>query len=98
MQTFLFTLDNLPDSFRYDRTVSAYGVNGGVEQVSERAFSDYRCRRPRPSPVPPTGTTSGALQPDLRFATLADDPLPPLRDLVVSGRAMGSRALVRSSP
>src|SRR5206468_10366568 len=25
-----FTLDNLPDSFRYDRTVAAYAVNGGV--------------------------------------------------------------------
>ena len=29
-QTQPFTLDNLPDSFRYDRTVDAYGVNGGV--------------------------------------------------------------------
>ncbi len=33
-----FTLDNLPDSFRYDRTVAAYGVNGGVEQLGPTTF------------------------------------------------------------
>ena len=26
-----FVLDSLPDSFRYDRRVAAYGINGGVE-------------------------------------------------------------------
>ena len=37
-ETLPFTLDNLPDSFRYSRTVPAYGVNGGVERVSPNEF------------------------------------------------------------
>ena len=58
-----FTLDNLPDSFRYDRTVAGYGVNGGVEQ----SLGQRRSARPTlPSTTsrgPSTGTTtSGRVQ------------------------------------
>ena len=37
--TLAFTLDNLPDSFRYSRAIPAYGVNGGVEQLSANVFA-----------------------------------------------------------
>jgi hypothetical protein len=79
--TLPFTLDNLPDSFRYDRTVPAYGVNGGVVQTAPDTFRTEDAAThdqsrptywdPDPGPVP-----------DLSFATLAIDPLPSLRALV----------------
>lgn len=84
-----FTLDNLPDSFRYDRTVAAYGVNGGVEQVSETVFrttdvATYDQLRPTYW----DDDTGPKL--DIRFATLAHDPLPPLRDLVAAMELWGA--------
>lgn len=80
-ETARFTLDNLPDSFRYDRTVPAYGVNGGVEQVSDMVFrtTDVATH----DQLRPTYWDDDAgPMPDVRFATLAQDPLPPLHDLV----------------
>lgn len=80
-ETLRFTLDNLPDSFRYDRTVPAYGVNGGVEVIGERAFrtTDVATwNQPRPD----YWDEDAGPQPDLRFATLAADPLPSLGALV----------------
>ena len=34
-----FVLDDLPDSFRYDRHVPAYGMNGGVEDHGDGSFA-----------------------------------------------------------
>lgn len=84
-----FTLDNLPDSFRYDRTVAAYGVNGGVEQVSHTFFrtSDVATH----DQLRPTYWDDDTLpRLDVRFATLADDPLPPLRDLAAAMERWGA--------
>lgn len=77
-----FQLEALPDSFRYDRDVPAYGINVGVE-VLDTSPPTYRTtdtitvdtQRPAywNSPVP---------QPDLSFAQLAKDPLPSLTALV----------------
>ncbi len=85
-----FTLDNLPDSFRYERTVPAYGVNGGVERLSPTTFrtTDVAVRdQPRPvywdDEIGPT--------PDITFATLADDPGLTLRDLVDMAARWGER-------
>ncbi len=83
-----FTLDNLPDSFRYDRTVPAYGVNGGVEPVDEMTFrtTDVAVHdQARPSYW---DETVGP-QPDLTFDTFADDPLPSLRALVAAAERWG---------
>ena len=79
-----FVLDELPDSFRYEREVSAYGVNGGVAREGPTVFStvDYaRGDRYRPtysddSSIPPL--------PPLTFASLAADPIPELASLVAS--------------
>jgi len=79
-QTDRFTLDNLPDSFRYDRTVAAYGVNGGVEQLGDEIFrtTDVAVQdQPRPTYW---DDESGPL-PDISFSTLANDPLPSLSAL-----------------
>ena len=76
-----FALDNLPDSFRYDRTVAAYGVNGGVEQVGPSVFrtTDVGLHDQR---RPTYWDDEVGPRPDISFATLATDPLPTLRDLV----------------
>jgi len=77
-----FQLEALPDSFRYDRAVAAYGINVGVSELPG-APTGFRttdtvvttARRPEywNSPHP---------MPDLSFAALADDPLPALTELV----------------
>ena len=77
-----FLLDTLPDSFRYDRRVPAYGVNGGVIQDGPEVFSTadiaFKDRlRPKywdDSSIP--------IRPTLTFAKLAKDPLPELRLLL----------------
>ena len=76
-----FTLDNLPDSFRYDRRVAAYGVNGGVEHVGPATFctTDVAIHDQR---RPTYWDNEVGPPPDLSFATLATNPLPTLRDLV----------------
>lgn len=89
--TLPFTLDNLPDSFRYDRTVAAYGVNGGVAQVGPSVFrtTDVATHdQSRPSYWDDRLGT----EPDLRFVTLAEDPLPHLRDLVATIERWGADA------
>lgn len=82
LDTHPFELEQLPDAFRYDRRVPAYGINVGVEVV-ESSPSKFRTtdtvvvttRRPAywNSPRP---------EPDLTFANLARNPLPPLEELV----------------
>src|SRR5205085_11182038 len=84
-----FTLDNLPDSFRYDRTVAAYGVNGGVEPVSDKVFrttdvATHDQSRPR------YWDEDAGPMPNVRFATLAADPLPPLRALLTAAERWGA--------
>lgn len=88
-ETVPFVLDALPDSFRYDRTVPAYGVNGGVIQVrigSFRTTDVVGVSRPRPVYW---DTPSAGPEPDLRFEHLALDPLPELRKLVKALRKWG---------
>jgi len=79
--TLPFTLDNLPDSFRYDRTVEAYGVNGGIEKLGATSFrtTDVATHN---QPRPTYWDHGIGDPPDLTFATLARDPLPSLRSLV----------------
>lgn len=84
-----FTLDNLPDSFRYDRTVDAYGVNGGVERVDQTTFRTTDVAlydQPRAT----YWDDAGGPEPDLRFTTLHDRPEPPLRELVEAARRWGA--------
>lgn len=74
-----FQLEALPDSFRYDRDVPAYGVNVGVREVpggfTTTDTVQAQTRRPQ-------YWNSPHAQPDLSFAALASDPDPPLTALV----------------
>lgn len=73
-------LDALPDSFRYDRRISAYGINAGVLYDGEwmESTDGVIAERKRPE----YWDTSLGPQPDLAFETLARDPMPSLRALV----------------
>lgn len=73
-------LDALPDSFRYDRKIDAYGVNAGVLYDGEWLESTdvIGAERRRPEYW---DSTLGA-EPDLSFDLLARDPTPSLHALV----------------
>jgi Helicase conserved C-terminal domain len=77
-----FLLEGLEDTFRYDRRVPAYGVNGGVEGIDPSAFrSTDVALFDRRRPVYWDKECVGE-QPALTFERLATDPLQPLRELV----------------
>ncbi|WP_201298179.1 helicase-related protein [Nocardia sp. CY41] len=80
-KTLPFTLDNLPDSFRYDRSIAAYGINGGVEKCDDATFRTTDAAvydQPRPA----YWDVDLGPSPDITFVTLAKNPLPVLRDLI----------------
>lgn len=84
-----FVLEALPDSFRYDRRVPAYGLNAGVERTGPDGFSTIDapvCSRRRPVYWEP-----GTPAPDLTFGRLASDPLPQLEALAVALRTWGDQ-------
>lgn len=82
-----YLLESLPDSFRYDRRVPAYGIFSGVEigpddeiQTSDVTVVDQRR---------PVFWNAVEPEPDLTFAALARDPLSPLTALVRAHRSWG---------
>lgn len=84
-----FILEDLPDSYRYDRVVKAWGVNGGVVQQDGRlSTTDSPCgvqmRRIYWSADEP--------EPDLSFETLAQEPIRPLTQLAEAARSWAMRA------
>ncbi|RTL53462.1 MAG: DNA helicase [Rhodocyclaceae bacterium] len=74
-----FELESLPDSFRFNRKVPAYGVNCGVEVVGSvlRTSDSPAATRYRPNFWPSQET-----QPDLSFEGLAKDPRPSANKIV----------------
>ena len=89
-----FLLDGLPDSFRYDRRVQAYGVNGGVAVHGDGVFttSDYASFDKR-RPDYWDERTAGPM-PDLSFRALAADPLGPTRALAAALHIVDRRDVV----
>lgn len=85
-----FLLEALPDSFRYDRRIPAYGLNCGVSALPGGGV----CTLPAVSAeiARPIYWTDEAPEPDLTFETLASDPLPSLKLLVDCHSAWGARA------
>ncbi|WP_198585789.1 MULTISPECIES: helicase-related protein [Sphingomonas] len=78
LATHEYLLEELPDSFRYDRRVAAWGLNSGVERVGDGFVTtdlpEFEKKRPVYWTVP-------AEQPDLSFQTLSSDPIPQLERL-----------------
>ncbi|UAJ11064.1 helicase C-terminal domain-containing protein [Glacieibacterium megasporae] len=75
-----FELETLPDSFRYDRKVQAYGINCGFEIEADGTI--------RTSDGPghikerPTFWPSATEKPDLTFDGLAANPVESARDIL----------------
>jgi len=86
LDTAPFTLEALPDSFRYDRDLPALGRNCGVTEIAGgvRTTDLVTVDKPRPRYWAHT-----APAPDLRFSTLASDPLPQLAALIDTARRWG---------
>lgn len=80
-ETLPFALDTLPDSFRYDRAVAAYGVNCGVERLDDGSFRTTD-RTMYDQPRPQYWDEEVGSRPDITFTRLANDPIPVLDDLV----------------
>lgn len=76
-----FLLEGLPDSFRYDRNVAAYGVNAGVRELSDGVFvtTDFAVHDSR-RPVYWDAPVAGPI-PDLSFERMSRDPIGPLVEL-----------------
>lgn len=85
-----FLLTSLPDSYRYDRRVHAYGVNCGVERVDGGGF------RTTDTAVQDRGRPAywslDSEPPDLGFDSLASDPAGPLQALHDRLRVWGQSA------
>lgn len=82
-----FELEALPDSFRYDRRIPAYGVNAGIEVTEDglRTTDVVITDRGRP-----TYAIHADQVPDLTFDALADDPLPEIAKLIAALQAWGA--------
>jgi hypothetical protein len=82
LQRMPFELESLPDSFRYDRHVEAYGINCGF------AVADDGTVRTSDGPAHtkerPTFWPSLDAKPDLTFAGLAQNPVESARGLLRS--------------
>lgn len=84
-----FELESVPQSFRYDRRVPAYGINSGVHVKGPGTFvtTDY-VESIVHRPAYWDQDTCGP-QPDLSYEALAQDPLPHIRDLLKCLRLWG---------
>jgi len=85
-----FILESLPDSFRYDRRVLAYGINCGVELTehgSLQTVDAVAVEKDRPS----YWSVSEPL-PNLTFSGLSENPIPHLKQLVAAHAMWGVHA------
>lgn len=82
LQRLPFELETLPDSFRYNRLVQAYGINCGfvIDEDDTIRTSDGPAR----TKERPTFWPSRDPKPDLSFFGLAEDPVSSARTLLRS--------------
>ena len=73
-----FLLESLPDSFRYDRRIAAYGINVGVEAASDSANTFRTTDSIVVETHRPEYWNSSLPVPDLRFERLAQEPIQPI--------------------
>ena len=74
-------LDALPDSFRYDRRVPAYGLYCDVDHDSDTGTLSTRDVASVDRRRPCYWDEDLGVEPDLSFATLAGDSIDPLREM-----------------
>jgi hypothetical protein len=92
-----FTLEALPDSFRYDRRVPAYGINCGGEIRPDGSIATIDSIGV--SKMRPRFWGSNEREPDFRFEALAADPVTTANDLQTTfanwGRQVWSEEALR---
>jgi hypothetical protein len=81
-----FELETLPDSFRFDRAVDAYGINCGFVTEGEIIRT---CDGPAKDRGRPEFWPSREHEPPLEFEALATDPVASAREIVRIFRAWG---------
>lgn len=74
-----FDLESLPDSFRYNRKVEAYGINCGVEITDNSARTSDG---PAATKSRPDFWASSKQKPDMSFEGLVHDPCASATDLL----------------
>ena len=85
-----FILESLPDSFRYDRRVPAWGINCGVRfEDGEFSTVDLPVQEKR---RPEYWTVPDAKEDAFAFDRLAKDPIAPGRELLDDLRRWGAEA------
>ena len=79
-----FLLESLPDSFRYDRRIAAYGINVGVAVFPDRPNTFRTTDSVVVETHRPEYWNSSLPEPDLSFDRLAGEPIEPLRQLLIA--------------
>ena len=82
-----YLLEALPDSFRYDRRVPAYGINCGV--VTEAPGTLITRDDPTTDRFRPRFWPVGIAEPSFKFSALALDPIPLAEQLLSALRGWG---------
>lgn len=85
--TGFYILESLPDSFRYDRRVAAYGINCSAEVTDSGSISTNDT--PTFVKARPRYWNVNTPEPKLHFKVLAEDPIAPSRELLNSLRSWG---------
>ena len=89
-----YLLESLPDSFRYDRRVPAWGINCGVRGgIDGAGFTVLETEDlPTFDKSRPSFWGGEGAPPDLCFASLGSDPVPACEELVAAFESWGERA------
>src|SRR5262249_959395 len=74
-----FELESLPDTFRYDRRLAAFGINCGVAVAEGKLSTSDAPARTR---MRPRYWASDTAEPDISFPRLDHDPITPAAELI----------------
>ena len=90
-----FLLETLPDAFRYDRNISAYGINCGVLELDNgiRTTDTIGVSKARPDYWGPKDIQ----EPDFTYKTLSKDPLSTAQKLVEAYKLWGGKVWSKES-
>lgn len=77
-----YQLDQIPDSYRYDRNVHSLGMNTAVEVVGSEIRTAFAAIAQTNRIHPRTRTDSGQ-RIDTSFAALANDPIPAIESMLI---------------
>lgn len=77
-----YKLDQIPDSYRYDRNVDVLGWNCATKSIADGFETDFATIASTERVWPRENVLDGNNRLDTRFRKLADDPLPALENIL----------------